>query len=334
MSTILKVLLLPLVFICAEGSAGAQRFPRLRRNVQPNVQPIVQPIVQPKAPSIPDDILPHERSGTNKYPPSHNVFTNNLQEVLSRTPITPDSLNIDAYLDNLSDYRNSAYGSEYMRLAAYNIANGGANQSIDKALVNTTNTMNSRDTSDHRPLYRLGENSDINAIPEDFEVLVITGSGNPTIPNDVGRFIFDASTLRHAVTKTYDKKCREFHTLNNPNRAELEAAIIARTKSAGRDNRRLYIVYTGHGNHNGYQAGIAESDQRLQGSRRFVFGLDGVVGGFTEDDYKKLLNTHASDVRLTSIILACHSGAAVTAIDPFFRRNIGPRFNMFYAGQI
>ena len=319
MSTIMKVLLLPLVFISAEASADAQRFPRLRRNVQPNVQPNIQP----KAPSIPEDILPHERSGTNKYPPSHNVFTNNLQEVLSRTPLTPDSLNIDTYLNDLSDYRNSEYGSEYMRLAAYNIANGGANQSIDKALVNTTNTMNSRDTSDHRPLYRLGENSDINAIPEDFEVLVITGSGNPTIPNDVGRFIFDASMLRHAVKITYGKKCREFHTLNNPNRAELEAAIIARTKSAGRDKKRLHIVYTGHGNHNGYQADIAESDRGLEGSRRFVFGLDRIVGGFTEDDYKNLLNTNASKMSTTSIILGCHSGAAVTATDPFFRRNIG-----------
>ena len=316
MSTIMKVLLLPLVFIYAEASAEAQRFPRFRRNVQPNVQPNIQP----KAPSIPDDILPHERSGTNKYPPSHSVFTNNIQEALSRTPLTPDSLNIDTYLNDLSDYRNSEYGSEYMRLAAYNIANGGANQSIDKALVNTTNTMNSWPVSDHRPLYRLGKNSDINAIPEDFEVLVITGSGNPTIPNDVGRFIFDASTLRHAVTKTYDKKCREFHTLNNPNRAELKAAIIARTKSAGRD-RRLYIVYTGHGNHNGYQPGTAKSDEILEGSRMFVFGLDGIVGGFNEDDYKKLLNTYASNVRVISIILACHSGAAVTATDPFFRRN-------------
>ena len=67
----------------------------------------------------------------------------------------------------------------------------------------------------------------------------------------------------------------------------------------------------------------AKSDEILEGSRMFVFGLDGVVGGFNEDDYKKLLNTHASDVRVTSIILGCHSGAAVTATDPFFRRNIG-----------
>ena len=278
----------------------------------------------PRTPNIPEDVLPHSRSGTNRYPPSHDVFTGNLQDHLSYSSVTPPLLNTNTYLDNLTDYRNAAYGSEYMRLLSYNIRTSGANQSIDRALVNTTNTMNSWYITQHRPLYRLGNNSNINAPVRDFEVLVITGSPNGPLDNDfISGCRFDSHMLRHAARRTYGDSCRDFQILDDPNRAELEAAIIARTQSSRRNNRRLYIVYLGHGNHDGYQQGITASDQRLEGSRRFVFALSRIRLGFNEDDYKNLLNTHASDLHVTSIFHACHSGAAITADEPFFRRNVG-----------
>lgn len=272
---------------------------------------------------VANNVLPLSRSGNNRYPASHDVFTSNSQDLPSYSTDLPANLNFNNHLDSLNgNYRDARYGSEYMRLISQNITDGGANQSIRRALVDVSNDFNNRLYSEHIPLHRLGDNSNINDPVRDFEVLVITGSPNYGSPNDSRRFQFDAAMLGHAVRRTYGARCGEFQTLNDPNRTELEAAIIARTQSARRNNRRLYITYRGHGSHDGYQAGVATADLNMQGSRRFVFELDR-AGGFNEDHYKNLLNIHARDLHVTSIFGACHSGAAITATDPFFRRNIG-----------
>ena len=272
------------------------------------------------------DVLPLSRSGTNQYPGLHSVFTNNTQDNDSYSQGAPIGLDFDAHLNNLPsrDYRNTVYGSEYMRLLSQHLVNGGANQPIENSLIRVSNDLNSRLFSNHRPCYRLSNLSTLNAPVRDFEVLVITGT--PACLFDDSSDRFDAFMLRHSVRRTYGNRCQEFQILNDPpTRAEFEAAIIARAQSVRRNNRRLYIVYTGHGNNNGYQEGVAESDYGMQGSRRFIFGLRfGALGlaedrdrsnDFTEDDYKRLLNRHLIDIETISIINSCCSGAAVTAID-------------------
>lgn len=275
-----------------------------------------------------NNILPLNRSGNNCYPASHDVFTSNSQDNLSWVTVTPTNLNFNNHLNNLpnGDYRNAIYGSEYIRLLSYHIAGSGPDQSIRRALVNVSNEVNDRLPNPfdrlhtaHIPLYRLGNNQNVDTPERDFEVLFITGTPDPDNTDDR----FNASMLEHSIRRTHGNRCREFQMLHNPNRAELEASIIARTQSARRNNRRLYIVYSGHGNYAGTQAGVAAADLNMQGSRRFVFGLNRIAGGFTEDDYKNLLNLHASNIEVTSIVSACFSGAAVTADDPFFRRSIG-----------
>ncbi len=279
-----------------------------------------------KTSDIPDNgILPLSRSGTNQYPASHSVFADNTQGNKSNSYHPPDGLDFNNYLDNLldQDYRRANYGNEYMRLLSYQIKVGGINQSIEKALVEATNKLNARALSDHNPVYRLSKNLDINARSKDFEVLVITGTGSSEpgySPNDSKRFEFDAAMLGHSIRRTYGTVCRAFQVLNDPDKSELEAAIIARTQSARTNKRKLYIVYKGHSTHDGYQEGVAESDYRLEGSKKFVFGLGKITKGFNEYDYKKLLNLYASDIQVTSIILGCYSGAAVTAIDSVIER--------------
>ena len=274
----------------------------------------------PKAPNIPEDVLPLSQSGTNKYPALHSVFANNRQDAPSYSIPPPPKLDFDSYFNNLpnGDYRRTDYGNEYINLLSQQMVTNGANSSIERALVEVTNELNGRFNSRHRPVYRLSKTSTINNQQKDFEVLVIVGTEKTSLENR--RSTFNAVMLRHAMTKTYGNIFKVFKILDNPSWEKLESAIIARAESAKKNNRKLYIAYIGHGNHNGYQEGVAESDFEKHGSQRFIFGLNRIR--FTEDDYKVLLNKHLSDVETVSIITSCYSGAAVTAIDPDIERRL------------
>ena len=282
----------------------------------------------PTSTKHPDDILPNSRSGTHSYQPSHDVFTNNQQESISYSPSVPTHvISMERYLDSLPEegrYTSSSYGNLYARQAADNIARNGRSHSIEYSLVETSNTMNNWWMAYHRPTYRLGNETDIEAPQEDFEVLVITGSPRSDISNDAARFSATASVFEHSITRTYGDLCHEFQTLSDPNEDELIRAIENRTRSARENNRRLYIVYSGHGSHyeNSYQEGVAQTDRHLQGSRCFQFNLNNIEDGFDENRYKDLLQRLASDIHVTSIILGCHSGAAVTAIEPQIEREL------------
>ncbi len=183
--------------------------------------------------------------------------------------------------------------------------------------MTATSNIN-RNSSEHSPLYRLGTNSGVDDREGEFEFLVVTGSPNPGSPNDSIRFRFDAQMLRHSVTGRYGSRCTRFQILNDPSSREFERALSEAGERARRNGRRLYVVYRGHGDHDGYQTGIRPADRSREGSRRFIFGF---ANDLTEDRFKSLLDRYLRNVRTTIIIGACHSGAAVTADDPFFRRS-------------
>lgn len=260
-------------------------------------------------------ILPLGRSGDNQYLPHFNVFTNNTQDRNSHSSTPPTSLNITEYLDGLRTYMNSQYGSNYICELADLIRSGSASASIESHLITATSNLHNNDRL-HTPLYRLGTNSGVNNTDGEFEFLVVTG-GNDS--DDARRFQFDAQVLRHAISSRYGRRCTSFQVLDRPTERAFEEQLAAAAERARRNGRRLYIVYRGHGTTNGYQSGIASSDQSLEGSRRYVFGFANYL---SEDRFKALLARYLRDVPTTIIIGSCNSGAAITATDPFFRRTV------------
>ncbi len=255
-----------------------------------------------------DNILSLNNSGNDKYPEKHSVFTNNVQERLSYSN-NPCDENFRAHLNGITDYRNVRYGSDYIKELCHQITQGRGKQTLDSALISTTKTFNGNPSSEHKPLFRLGSENYDNP-NRDFEVLCITGSG--TGLGDDRRFRFDSAMLEGAVKNSYGEKCKNFQSLNDPNRAQLESAIRERSESARKNGRKLYIVYRGHGELGQTQSGARNSYK--QGSANYIFKLN-KAGYFSEAEYKALLTQYADDLDVTSVIGSCHSGAAITAIE-------------------
>jgi hypothetical protein len=273
--------------------------------------------VPPPIPRCSDGVLPQERSGNACYPKTHSVFTNTIQDHGSDGNWPPRDLDRFSYLDGVrDDYRRSDYGSTFLQQLAYEITQGGNNQSIERALIQAGKERFSIFTGQD-PLYRLGEGSTIDKPQGDFEFLVIKGS-----PTGDRLFSFETEMIKRAVTDTYESKCKKFQVLDNPDKKELEAEIEARAKSAKANGRKLYILYTGHGTCGNYQDDLSGLDHNMQGSKLFKFGLDR-ISGFDENYYKKILHKFLKDVETISIFDACHSGSAVTATEPYYRRMEG-----------
>ncbi len=298
--------------------------------------------LQTLTPSLPpltssNNILPLSQSGDIRYPALHSVFTNNTQNRLSQEPVPPVSLNIETYLDGLgNNYMSSIYGSPYIRRLAQTIVDNGTwSVPLESHLMSVTNAMARGTNPDpfHTPLFRLGADPTIGSVPEPFEVLVITGT--PSDARDALGEQLNVLMLQRSITDTYRRRCRTFQILNNPNRSELIRAIRERAESVRRRGGRLYIMYLGHGIHDGvtgvspittnntFQSGITLANRILEGSRRYVFGLNRVPEGFNEDAFKALLNRYTSDISTGILIHSCFSGAAITATDPFYRALTG-----------
>ena len=270
------------------------------------------------------DVLSLEDSGDVKYPSLHSVFTNQVQTKGSRVsypeypPSNPSSGDLAKFVRSkrADFYRDYKYGSEYFTEIAREVARGKGNISIEDAALAADKAVN-KSSIPHSPKYRLSADPNANhSEVKDFEVLFVVG----TYYGDTQKTCFrlDGEVTKDAVTNTYGDKCKNFTILDDPNQAEFEKALQARAESAKRNGRKLYIFYSGHGSNIGAQAGVAARNSGKQGSREFEYGLSRF--GFrvrpTETYMKNLYKKYLNGVETITIIDACYSGAAVTAIDP------------------
>lgn len=306
------------------------------------VSPVNPPPIDPKLakpvltfPLMSQGVLPLAQSGDKKYPTLASVFTNNVQDKPSYSRSTPSTIKIEEYLSKYvrgKDYMGVKYGSEWMRVAATEIAKADGKVSIEQVLIKAWEKVNNRfiDHLDPQPIYRLSGRSTISNPSKDFEVLAIAGSpdvlGNDKSGNHLynQNFNFDEKMFKCAVEEAYKNRCKTFRIVVDPDKNTLEKAISERAASCKKHGRKLYIVYRGHGNYErtGFflstppvlQQGVSRQNINMQGSRVFQFSLD-KISDFDENSYKDLLEKHCKDIETISIIGSCHSGAAITAIE-------------------
>jgi hypothetical protein len=276
------------------------------------------PLTTPSAPSLTsipkvsgENVLLYENSGKSKYPKSHSVFANNVQESNSTSiPDPPTSLGAENYKKCIKeydeDYRKIPYGSFHIKELAYELCKNKGNISIEQALASISKEY-SNDPYSHKPVYRLSEESTHKDNSKDFEVLVLTAN------NYDERFNFDAEVLECAITKSYGDRCKQFKIVRSPNEKEFIDAIKERAKSAKANKRKLYIMYRGHGDWGSHQEGVTEENKTKQGSRSYEFGFGGFT--FSEEKYKEICNEELKDVETIHYINSCHPGAAVTATE-------------------
>jgi len=260
-----------------------------------------------------------ENSGSIQYPANHSVFTVTSQNHETSTyAVTTEQYN--QAIENKKDgYKHLYNGSPYLATLADNMVRAGENDTLSSVLKKTS--LNTEIMSSI-PFHRISPESRAESQQnKDFEILFITGRGYQTThagkfftrEDDERRFLFDSKMLKHAINNSkFKDECKEFQHLPNPSLSQLDAAIQQRAESAKANNRRLLIVYSGHGNvteMNSSQYGINTQDFYKEGSKRFKFGTD---NSFTEDDYKKILNKYLGEVQTIHVINACHSGAALT----------------------
>jgi hypothetical protein len=261
-----------------------------------------------------------KNSGSVRYPYQHSVVTNTSQDTISRSFLVSEEQYQNSLNSKESRYASLKLGSPYIATLADNIVEAKTSDTLYSVLKSTA-----LDTKIPYsvPFYRLNLNESVAAEQsnKDFEVLIITGKGYEGIKNqenyssedDERRFLFDTKVLEHAIQNSkFKDECKEFHHVRNPNIAELERAISERARSAEENNRRLLIVYSGHGtvaDSGNLQQGVDRNNSCKEGSKKFRFCTDQT---FNEDQYKQLLNKYLSEVEAIHLINACHSGAALT----------------------
>ncbi|MBI3309385.1 MAG: caspase family protein [Candidatus Melainabacteria bacterium] len=287
-----------------------------------------QPLNKPVAPVKPiteimpvatPDALPYKASGTEKYSPKHSIFSSINQDTgspLSYPQIPNSDLKATEYSKSKGgNYEELEYGSAFFKGIAQEITNGKGLISMEEAAIKSYKKLGK--IPRYNPQYRLGDKT-ICDQKSDFEVLFVSGEGNSDIQDKV--FSLDGEIMKHAIENNYKERCKNFTTLTEPDLKTLEQALKERAESVKRHGRKLYIIYSGHGNIKGgndiCQPDISDDNKNKEGSKVFKYNLKDDVD---ESYMKKLLNQHLKDVETTILIDACHGGAAITATDPFFK---------------
>ncbi len=280
----------------------------------PTPKPPITP--SPKPPLISTtsgpDVLALKDSGDLKYPALHSMFTNNVQTKTSKVTYPdypPFDLKPTEHIKSLNgNYSKYKYGSEYFAEISRKIAEGKGKISIESASIKAHDII-SKNSPHHKSKYRLSTETNHEDI-KDFEVFFVVGKGYGTTQKTC--FKLDAEVTVDAIKRAYGDKCKHAEILEDPSKADFEKALQARAESARKNGRKLYICYTGHGSTIGTQKGVSITNSEKEGSKEFEYGIG---WGVTETEMKNLCNKHLKDVETITIIDACYSGAAVTAIE-------------------
>ena len=244
-------------------------------------------------------VLSLEDSGTKKYPEKHSFFTFALQE-------TSGYIISDFIADEIGKIKGESIENTILK--------------IEKKLAEA-NKKDSRLSVPEIGTHRLSEHSTRDKKDIPFEVLFVTGS--PYDNEDKTKFTEGEEKLKKAIEKEFGVKT---HVLPEQTIEEFEKKIIELSKKISKENKilreerkpekKLYIIYTGHGSARDIQDGVSEANAKKQGAQKFNFALHAEKRvDLDEDRIKEIYNEHLKGIEVITIFDSCHGGAGITAIE-------------------
>jgi hypothetical protein len=276
---------------------------------------IIKPVCIKSMESAAKEILPHSSSGKFKYPEAHTIFAANLQDFdIGAAPI-PDDINPEEFFkDYAGDFSNIEFGNYYIKNLATQIILGKG--TIEEAAIKVGAELRGSDQNPVVPLHRIGKSART-AEETDFNVLIVIGSPKrEDVEGDKKLHSASLHTLKNAIQRRYGKKCKHFEFITEPYLEDLRAKFQEISDSLKTTNRKLYVIYIGHGLSNSIDEGISAKNKNMQGAKALEIEHHAIdrEEGLTEKQIKLLYNVFLQNIETISIFPNCQSGAAVTSI--------------------